>query len=146
MTDLTQDYKDGKLAYGWYYVRLDDKSADIAFYDGFFWSGVNPCDIEKILAEVPDYFDWQNMWNTADMEHKANNRLLEDVERLEKENKGLEQTIESQKQTNLVLLRKAREMADKFIKAHMALCIIANTYNSNFNARKYAQDALEMNG
>lgn len=36
------------------------------------------------------------------MEHKANNKLLEDVERLE-------QIIESQKQTNLALIKRLEE-------------------------------------
>lgn len=115
MTDLTQDWQDGKLKTGMYYVGYKDGRYGRAnliltpdFY-GFF----NNCSLNdkvvKVLAEVPDYIAWQNMWNTADMEHKANTKLLEDVERLEKENKELEQTIESQKQTNLVLIKRLEE-------------------------------------
>lgn len=151
MTDLTQDWKDGKLKTGMYYVGYNDGRYGRAnlistpdFY-GFF----NNCSLNdkvvEVLDEVPDYTVWQNLWNTADMEHKANNKLLEDVERLEKENKelkkqvnhlsktqaqakdvidieatrkikqleqiieGQKQIIESQKQTNLALIKRLEE-------------------------------------
>lgn len=85
MTDLTQDWKDGKLPDGWYYVKFPDTEIKIcSAYELFRYILTIDFDKVKILAEVPDYTAWQNMWNTADMEHKANNKLLEDVERLEK--------------------------------------------------------------
>lgn len=96
MTDLTQDWKDRKLEAGLYYVKYNDgkcgKSVLISkpYFYGFFSSNDK---IAAVLAEVPDYTAWQNMWNTADMEHKANNKLLEDVERLEQENKQLEKDL-----------------------------------------------------
>lgn len=71
------------------------------FY-GFFNNCSLNDEVAEVLAEVPDYTAWQNLWNTADMEHKANNKLLEDVERLE-------QIIESQKQTNLALIKRLEE-------------------------------------
>lgn len=108
MTDLTQDWKDGKLSAGMYYVRYKDGRYGRAnlilttdFY-GFF----NNCSLNdkvvEVLDEVPDYNLWMNLLYTADMEHKANNKLLEDVERLE-------QMLESQKQTNLALIKRLEE-------------------------------------
>lgn len=110
MTDLTQDWKDGKLLKGLYYVQFHNGEVKICgFYElCVFRFSVDTNEI-KILAEVPDYIAWQNMWNTADMEHKANNKLLEDVERLEKENKELKRVVESQKQTNLALIKRLEE-------------------------------------
>ena len=94
MTDLTKDWKDGKLSAGWYYVKFPDTEVEICgFYKlSVFRLCANTNEI-KILAEVPDYTAWQNLWNTADMEHKANNKLIEDVERLEKENKELKKQV-----------------------------------------------------
>lgn len=85
MTDLTQDWKDRKLKTGMYYVGYKDGRYGRAnliltpdFY-GFF----NNCSLNdkvvEILDEVPDYNLWMNLLYTADMEHKANNKLLEDV-------------------------------------------------------------------
>ncbi len=100
MTDLTQDWKDGKLPDGWYYVKYEksDKIFISECFGGDFPS-FYPTDVVKgILAEVPDYNLWQNLWNIADTEHKANNILLEGVERLEKENKELKEKIEKAKE------------------------------------------------
>lgn len=104
MTDLTQDWKDGKLPDGWYYVKYEesDKIFISECFGGDFPSFYPTDVVQGILDEVPDYNLWQNLWNIADMEHKANNKLLEDVERLE-------QMLESQKQTNLALIKRLEE-------------------------------------
>ena len=91
MTNLTQDWKDGKLKEGLYYVQFprgDVLRCKLSEVDKSFSANI------KILAKVPDYNLWMNLWNTADMVHKTNNKLIEYVERLEKEN------IELKKQVN----------------------------------------------
>lgn len=96
MTDLTQDWKNGRLKEGLYYFQFprgDVLRCKLSEVDKFFSANI------KILEEVPDYNLWQNVLNTADMEHKANNKLLEDVERLEKENKELKEKIKKAKQS-----------------------------------------------
>ena len=99
MTDLTKDWKDGKLEEGLYYVQFHNGVKICNFYELCILRFSATGDKIKILDEVPDYTAWQNLLNTADMEHKANNKLLENVERLE-------QIIESQKQTNLALIKR----------------------------------------
>lgn len=107
MTDLTKDWKDGKLSAGWYYVKFPDTEVEICgFYKLSVFRLCADTNEIKILSEVPDYTAWQNLWNTADMEHKANNKLLEDVERLEKENKELK------KQVNYLSKTQARQFVD----------------------------------
>lgn len=107
MTDLTQDWKDGKLSAGWYYVKFPDTEVEICgFYKLSVFRLCADTNEIKILAEVPDYTAWQNLWNTADMEHKANNKLIEDVERLEKEKKELK------KQVNHLSKTQARQFVD----------------------------------
>lgn len=103
MTDLTQDWKDGKLTEGLYYIQFP--RGNVIRYRLSEATKFSSDNI-KILAEVPDYTAWQNLWNTADMEHKANNKLLEDVERLEKENKELK------KQVNHLSKTQARQFVD----------------------------------
>ena len=96
MTDLTQDWKDGKLLKGLYYVQFHNGEVKICgFYElCVFRFSVDTNEI-KILAEVPDYTAWQNM-----------NKLLEDVERLEKENRELK------KQINHLSKTQARQFMD----------------------------------
>lgn len=125
MTDLTQDWKDGKLGAGMYYVRYKDGRYGRAnliltpdFY-GFFNNCSLNDEVVKVLDEVPDYNLWMNLLYTADMEHKANNKLLEDVERLKKENKELKEQVNHLSKTqarqfvdNQKLQVKAKDVVD----------------------------------
>lgn len=116
MTDLTQDWKDGKGIFhhqnsGYVYVKDTLGNEVIESITSLYQTpfSLRKSKISKgykILVEVPDYNLWLNLWNTADMEHKANNRLLEDVERLEKENKELK------KQVNHLSRTQARQFVD----------------------------------
>lgn len=113
MTDLTQDWKDGKLSAGWYYVKFPNTEIKIcSAYELFRYILTIDFDKIKILAEVPDYTAWQNMWHTADMEHKANNKLLEDVERLERQVNHLSRTQARQFVDNQKLQVKAEKAKD----------------------------------
>lgn len=142
---LTEQWKQGKLPEGLYWVKGSRTKGIYAYTAEYLNNTYRPINGESVIAKVPDYAYWQNLWNTADMEHKANNKLLEDVERLEKENKelkkqvnhlsktqaqakdvidieatrkikqleqiieGQKQIIESQKQTNLALIKRLEE-------------------------------------
>ena len=124
MTNLTQDWKDGKLKEGLYYVQFprgDVLRCKLSEVDKSFSANI------KILAKVPDYNLWMNLWNTADMVHKTNNKLIEYVERLEKEN------IELKKQVNHISKTQARQFVDNQklqVKAEKAKDVI------NFSSAK----------
>lgn len=165
MTDLTKDWKDGKLSAGWYYVKFPDTEVEICgFYKLSVFRLCADTNEIKILAEVPDYTAWQNLWNTADMEHKANNKLLEDVERLEKENKELKKQVNHLSRTqarqfvdnqklqvkaekakdvvDIEAARKIKELERQLKKMREDLYAIANNVNPKFDVKKYAQTAL----
>lgn len=165
MTDLTQDWKDGKLSAGWYYVKFPDTEVEICgFYKLSVFRLCADTNEIKILAEVPDYNLWLNLWNTADMEHKANNKLLEDVERLEKENKELKKQVNHLSKTqarqfvdnqklqvkaekakdvvDIEAVRKIKELERELKKMREDLYAIANNVNPKFDVKKYAQTAL----
>lgn len=170
MTDLTQDWKDGKLKTGMYYVGYNDGRYGRAnliltpdFY-GFFNNCSLNDEVAEVLAEVPDYPVWQNLWNIADMEHKANNKLLEDVERLEKENKELKRQVNHLSKTqarqfvdnqklqvkaekakdvvDIEAARKIKELERELKKIREDLRVIANNVNPKFDVKKYTQADL----
>ena len=109
MNNLTQDWKDGKLKEGLYYVQFprgDVLRCKLSEVDKFFSANI------KILAEVPDYNLWMNLWNTADMVHKTNNNLLEYVEQLERQVNHLRKTQAWQFLDNQKLQVKAKKAKD----------------------------------
>lgn len=165
MTDLTKDWKDGKLSAGWYYVKFPDTEVEICgFYKLSVFRLCADTNEIKILAKVPDYTAWQNLWNTADMEHKANNKLLEDVERLEKENKELKKQVNHLSKTqarqfvdnqklqvkaekakdvvDIEAARKIKELERELKKMREDLYAIANNVNPKFDVKKYTQADL----
>lgn len=80
MTDLTEQWKKGELPEGWYWVEYSvDEINGVTMmkympeFGGFCFTI-----IKQVLAEVPDYVEWQNMVNCACEEHEANHRLLEE--------------------------------------------------------------------
>ena len=103
---LTEQWEKGKLSAGWYWVKGIKAEGIYAYTAEYLNNTYRPINGESVLEKVPDYAHWQNLWNTADMEHKANNKLLEDVERLEKENKELK------KQVNHLSRTQARQFVD----------------------------------
>lgn len=83
MTDLTQDWKDGKLLKGLYYVQFHNGEVKICgFYElCVFRFSVDTNEI-KILAEVPDYTAWQYMCNLSATEHHTNNFYFSQIYKL----------------------------------------------------------------
>ena len=91
MTDLTEQWKKGELPEETEcYVRVNGgiylgsirykngchnkKLPYVKSFNGQFITK----HVGEILAEVPDYIEWQNMVNCACEEHKANTELLEE--------------------------------------------------------------------
>lgn len=65
MTDLTQDWKDGKLPAGWYYIKIAD-IVFIDFFEGKVWKNKKDEYIDEVLAPVPSYDEWQASENYID--------------------------------------------------------------------------------
>jgi hypothetical protein len=81
MTDLTEQWKKGELPDGYYYCRLilnNMKPSIERCKAHCIPMGVSADRGEAVLAEVPDYVEWQNMVNCACEEHEANKRLIEE--------------------------------------------------------------------
>lgn len=78
MTDLTEQMKKGELPEGDYYISNGDEIYP-DYYDSAegFLKTYN-YGVRRILAEVPDYVEWQNMVNCACEEHEANKHLIEE--------------------------------------------------------------------
>lgn len=103
---LTEQWKQKKLPLGWYFVKDEAGKIDYAEYTEWFnadgWCGnYFECEEEivEVLAEAPDYIDWQNMVNCACEEHKANTELLEEIARLKE-----------------LLLKECRDEIDPYIE------------------------------
>lgn len=89
---LTEQWKKGELPDSDYFI-----SNGYEIYPDYFDSAEGflktyNYGVRRIVAEVPDYVEWQNMVNCACEEHEANKRLLEEnaqlkekIERLEKQ-------------------------------------------------------------
>lgn len=152
MTDLTQDWKDGKLSAGWYYVKYEksDKIFISECFGGDFPS-FYPTDIVKeILAEVPDYTAWQNMWNTAERLEKENKELKKQVNHLSKtqarqfvDNQRLQVKAEKAKDVvDIEAARKIKELERELKKMREDLYAIANNVNPKFDVKKYTRADL----
>lgn len=62
MSNLTEQYKKGKLPSGWYYIEIFDfvknkKVADIDFWRGLTWQENREDSVLQIIAPVPSY-EW----------------------------------------------------------------------------------------
>lgn len=132
---LTEQWKKGELPAGWYYIKIAD-IVFIDFFEGKVWKNKKDKYIDEVLAPVPSYEKWQASYNC--MLEKENKELKKQVNHLSKTQarqfvdnqklqvkaekakdvidieatrkiKQLEQIIESQKQTNLALIKRLEE-------------------------------------
>ena len=115
MTDLTEQWKKGKLPEGWYWV--DYYSVDgavmleyIPQHNGFGYEEKEL--VQAVLAEVPDYVEWRNMVNCACEEHEANKRLIEENAQLKEQINHLLKTQARQFVDNQKLQVKAEKAKD----------------------------------
>lgn len=97
MTDLTEQWRKGKLPIGYYYVRtMFGTKIRRCIVKGERRTVIEDFDTEQVLAEVPDYIEWQNMVKCACEEHRANTELLEEnaqLKELLKEIRGKIKTV-----------------------------------------------------
>ena len=95
MTNLTQDWKDGKLESGFYYVYLKHlRLFDIATSStllGILERGNENC--LEVLAPVPSYEEWQEYVKANDSMFSVVKMLNKDNYQLEKENNKLKELL-----------------------------------------------------
>lgn len=110
MTDLTEQWKKGELPEGKYWVKYKHWTDTVEMLDysvGLFLDVDVPIEddrIEKVIAEVPDYVEWQNMVNCACEEHEANHRLLEENAQLQEKIERLEKQLNKQGEQVLTMI------------------------------------------
>jgi hypothetical protein len=103
---LTEQWKKGELERGWYYIEcvdLPERWIDIDYYrndcyedegfcKGFFdhndWRG-----IDKILAPVPSYEEWQRIFHYASKYEYEYTSCAMDYENLKQENQQLKEML-----------------------------------------------------
>lgn len=87
MTTLTEQWKQGKLPFGWYYIKIAD-IVFIDFFEGKVWKNKKDKYIDEVLAEVPSYEQWQKHRKTLLKTQKKNcdleiiNEQLKEYERI----------------------------------------------------------------
>lgn len=97
MTNLTEQWKQGKLQGVWYYIKVIpdfEYSNDIAFYTGGYFELYSEQDIEQVLAPVPTYEEYQALLS----DQLAKNEAVEINAELEAENKKLKELMKECKQ------------------------------------------------
>ena len=57
--DLTQQWKDGKLSAGWYYVKGNRAEGIYAYTAEYLNNMYRPINGERIIEQVPSYEQWQ---------------------------------------------------------------------------------------
>lgn len=98
MTDLTEKWKKGILPCGWYYIKIAD-IVFIDFFEGKAWKNKKDKYIDKILAPVPCYDEWEKLnWY-------AGNGVEENQE-LKMENAKLKELLKECKEPLEVLAEK----------------------------------------
>ncbi len=80
MTDLTEQWKKGKLPCGWYYIKIVD-IVFIDFFEGKVWKNKKDKYVEEVLAPVPSYEELQNMNEAVNQAMATNIKLLEKFNR-----------------------------------------------------------------
>ena len=109
MTDLTEQWKNGELEEGWYYIELNEPfdkiHKDISYYSlGSFDIEVDSNYIIEVLAPVPSFQEWMrtkysldDYKRLSDMRGKIIDKMEESnedsVKYLRKENQQLKDTI-----------------------------------------------------
>lgn len=59
---LTEQWKQGELPSGWYYIKIAD-IVFIDFFEGKVWKNKKDEYIDEVLAPVPSYDEWKESYN-----------------------------------------------------------------------------------
>ena len=85
MTDLTKDWKDGKLSAGWYWVKGSRTKGICAYTAEYLNNTYRPINGEGIIAPVPTFEEWQ-------ASEKYNKHLEEVIKVYERKDKQATET------------------------------------------------------
>lgn len=88
--ELTEQWKNGTLEEGWYYLSIVPSKKCIDYYYGKDFERYNEWAITKVLAPVPTYDEWvkEGIWYTEKSHNelkKENSELVTKCHRLEKQ-------------------------------------------------------------
>ena len=81
---LTEQWKQGKLPAGWYYIKIAD-IVFIDFFEGKVWKNKKDEYIDEVLAPVPTFEEWQ-------ASEKYNKHLEEVIKVYERKDKQATET------------------------------------------------------
>ena len=89
MTDLTEQWKNGELSEGFYYVK-DGENIIAEYLDGYFYNNGQPMTsfsggVDEVLTPVPSYEEWQ-------ASEKYNKHLEEKIKIYERKDKQATET------------------------------------------------------
>lgn len=114
MTNLTEQWKKGKLPEGHYYVK-DGENMIAEYLDGYFYNDGNPMTsfsggVDSVLAPVPSYEEWEQLkeyerivtsYNMKPIDYdiacETVNKLLDDNKRLKHDVGNLGYKIKNQR-------------------------------------------------
>lgn len=85
MTDLTKDWKDGKLSAGWYWVKGSRTKGICAYTAEYLNNTYRPINGEGIIAPVPTFEEWK-------ASEKYNKHLEEVIKVYERKDKQATET------------------------------------------------------
>ena len=85
---LTEQWREGTLPEGWYYLRLEpnfENRYDIVYNFGIDFDLYNTEDIEEVLAPVPGYDEYQDIIQQNVNQEAAIETYIEDIKRLQEQ-------------------------------------------------------------
>ena len=83
MTNLTEQWKRGKLPCGWHYIKIAD-TVFIDFFEGKVWKNKKDKYIDEVLAEVPSYDGYMTLIRAYNNVVDKNIKLKELLKRARK--------------------------------------------------------------
>ena len=122
MTDLTEQWKKGKLESGWYYVQLirGEYRIDLYIKDKNEWIDCPDAIIDAVVCAVPSYEEWQELKEASDglsnlMFKSLMNRFVKADEERERLSEGNQQLKELLKECQHMIIAYSINH-DTFIK------------------------------
>lgn len=98
---LTEQWREGTLPFGNYYINIVGDVERVDFFDGLEWERTKDFGIEEVLAPVPDYMDCKKLRYDSIELDKAKIKIYELVSKTEQLEKKLAIAIKALKEINV---------------------------------------------